>query len=157
MAERIDLAPKPEQAPVPMPETETKPALEAAGETTPVWNKPEAKPSATQVSEASEKAKNLAKTVGFGALSLGAAGATKAAKAGYTGLDAFLHKLEQWGEKNAKRLGEIPVVGGAIVWTLEKLKVIGKGGGGHEKKEEKKHDGGHGKKDDHGKKGGGHH
>ncbi|TAK03271.1 hypothetical protein EPO34_04360 [Patescibacteria group bacterium] len=105
---------------------------------------------------AEDKAYRLAESVekkaadAFYATPVAALGAVEK---GMGGLDKSLHSLEKWGEKHMKAIGEVPFIGGFLLWGAEKIGLIGDGGTGHEKKE----DHGHAKTGDHGKKGGGGH
>lgn len=108
---------------------------------------------AKEVESAKRKAMRLA-AVPFVA---GGFAAAKAVEHGAKIADKPLEKLEKWGDKLARKIGDVPLVGGLLLWALEKVGLVGKGGGGGD--HGKKDDHGHGKKDDHGhgKKGGGGH
>lgn len=109
-----------------------------------------------KVTAAKQKADRLAEKVAI-PLMAGGFVAASAVEKGSKLLDTPLERLEKWGDKHAKKLGDVPFIGGMLVWAFAKLGVVSEGGGGHDKKDDHGKKADHGKKDDHGKKGGGGH
>ena len=70
------------------------------------------------------------------------------------GIGKMFESLQKWGDANMKKIGEVPLIGGLLVWAMQKTKILSEGGGhgggdhGHEKKtahggHEKPKSGGH--------------